>query len=190
MRDDLSVIGQPGDLADEPVGWQLGGRRAGERNRVVLTRVRDRARSTVAVGLAHKLGRATADELCGVKPGPRQRAVTKSGDSALLQLFVPASKTRAPVIQVELTGTRKPLKLTTYVRPGTAPLVVRRTRHAAALTALKKAGLSEERNGWYAVRDGIEPSADAVEPETALWARLEPRLQAIIDSGTLDSYCS
>ena len=190
----LAVIREPGDLADEPVGWQLGTHKVGARNRLVLAAIRDRATRAVAVELARRTGRPTSDGLCGVNPNPRARSVVVAGDRATLGLYVPASTKRRPVIEIEVAGTRKPLKLTTYVNPGIPPLVRKKAEYEQTLQRLRRGGLTEQTTGahagWYVAYDAIAPSDVAATPQAALWARLEVRLMAIAGSGTLDPLVS
>jgi RecB family endonuclease NucS len=190
----LAVIAEPGDLADEPVGWQLGPHKVGARNRLVLSAVRDRATSTVAVELARRAGRSTSDGLCGVNPKSRARSVVVSGDRAKLALFVPTATKRGAVIEVDLAGTRRPLKLTTYVNPGLPPLVRRRADYDKTLTKLCQGGFAKQvggtHEGWYAAHDAIAPTDDTATPQEALWTVLEGRLKAIAASGTLDPLVS
>jgi hypothetical protein len=187
----LTVIRQPGDLADEPVGWQLGGHRVGARNRLMLSTIRDQATRAVAIELARRTGKPTSDGLCGVNPNSRARSVLVSGDRATLGLYVPASMKRGPVIDIELAGTRRPLKLTTYVHPGPQPLMRRRAKYDKTLAQLRKEGFAEEtagtHHGWYAAHDAIGPTETAATPHAALWVSLEDRLNAIAASGTLDA---
>jgi hypothetical protein len=183
----LSVMRSPGDLAEEPVGWQLGRHKVGARNRLVVSAICDLAGSTVAVELALRASKPTSDGLCRHKPGARIRSVVTTGDTACMGLYVPAATKRGPVIEIELTGTRKPLKLTTYINPGLPPVVGRKTRYDETLNALRRSGFTEQTNGWYAVHDQVAPTPSAATPQAALWAVLQSRLQAIVASGTLDS---
>jgi hypothetical protein len=185
----LDIIQSPGDLSDEPIGWQLGGIRAGERNRRVLSSVRDDARSAVEIELAGRRGWNKFEGLCRDKPGPRARSVTVTGDEAQLGLYVPASTKFGPAIKVVLAGTRKPLKLTTFVDPGLLPILRKgKTNYAEALRKLVEAGFKEEKDGWYAVLDRISPASEAEPPQTAVWAQLGPRIKEIVRSGALDTH--
>jgi hypothetical protein len=98
---------------------------------------------------------------------------------------------RGPVIDIEFAGTRRPLKLTTYVQPGPQPLMRRKAGYDKTLARLRKEGFAEEtagtHQGWYAAHDAIGPTEAAATPHTALWASLGDRLKAIAASGTLDA---
>ena len=186
----LSVIrDNKADLAYAPADWQLGPHKVGERNRLVLSEIRDRAVSTVTSELVRRFSRLTPDGLCAFRSG-RARSIAVSGDWARIALYVPA-KARAPVIEIHLEGTRRPLKLTTYVLPGVAPLVLRKATHAQTVSLLKERGFREDLQGnykgWYAAHDRIAPSPEAATPGAAVWAQLEERLTAIVVSGTLDA---
>ncbi len=128
------------------------------------------------------------------QPKVTARSVVVSGDNAKLALFVPAATKREPVIEIDLAGTRRPLKLTTYVNPGLPPLVRRRGDYDKTLTRLRQGGFAEQASGmhegWYAAHDAIAPTDDAATPQEALWTVLEGRLKAIVASGTLDPLVS
>jgi hypothetical protein len=98
------------------------------------------------------------------------------------------------VIDIELAGTRRPLKLTTYVDPGPPPLVRRKAEYDKTLARLRKGGFAEEatgiHRGWYAAHDTIGPTEAAATPQAALWASLQNRIKAIAASGTLDALVS
>ena len=97
-------------------------------------------------------------------------------------------------IEIEVAGTRKPLKLTTYVNRGSTPLVRKKAEYEQTLQRLRRGGLTEQTTGahagWYVAYDAIAPSDVAATPQAALWASLDIRLMAIAGSGTLDTLVS
>jgi hypothetical protein len=181
----LSVVQRPGDLGDEPIDWEVGNRTVGERNRLVLLGLRDRATEATARQLAERTRRPSTDGLCGARAGKRRRSVATTGTAARLTLYVPAAK-GPPVIEVELDG-EAPLALATAVDPGSAPLFRRRTDHAKSLQSLRRAGFSEDSDGWYVARDEVSPATDTESPVEATWRTLEVRLQRIVATGILDA---
>lgn len=104
----LDELARPGDLAENPVGWKLEGRTAGQRNAAIRRAVGDAACQVVARELGARKGFVGLDGLCGHKPPGSGRGVVVDHALAGLNLYMP-SATPGPVVTVDLVGARRPL---------------------------------------------------------------------------------
>lgn len=174
-----------GDLADAPVGWRLEGRTAGQRNEQLLRAAATHLKRSVGVALATRDRRAP-EALCGLSAGPRTKNPQRSGDEAFLTFYVPATSVWS-TLQVSVTGTRAPLKVTTRAHPGEPARGRQGKKRQQSIDALEKLGLVANRHGWYELQDRIAPNdPDDDDAVAAVCACAEQRLTAIISSGALD----
>jgi hypothetical protein len=181
----IALISRPGDLAEQPLDWtERRGTKAGQRNAELLRRVRDEAVTTVRRGLLATTTRGPAERLCAARPRKGTRSVRRDGTTAFLSLYVPAEKGR-DVVEIELSGSRAPLKVATAVDPG-SDRRRGRTRRSEAIEHLKRSGFAlEQESGWFVVRDAIGPE-DGDAPEQVLSGVVTRRLDQVLASGVLE----